>query len=763
MPLPLANGTQADVLSITQTTHTHSPSPSAINEHRLPKAEFLLKINTINKEIAVHAARKELAQAMLLFEDAHIKGWANAHTYAGAINCNVRCGQLPAALRLLDRLRKHGKGIKADVIHYTTILKGYCELGDMSAATQVLHDMHLRRVMPNVRTINTYLRGCVQTGATAAADKVIAEMQKEYGSSPDVSSWEYLIALLSQGLKLDKCLPIIGRLKSDDTMSTGMASMHAHVARSAAILGEKKTSRKCISFAKESLTKDELRVNVIGETSAGSAGVGVGDNDADEECGEDGDVDMNGTTTGTAIAGASAGAHIEATGGKRAWREGTVGDSRAQSLALFRAHKISECRSDLDLIEKFLERPQAVDEMLPFFLRVLSLHTATPIDSKPATSSTDARDTIVNQLAEGLLVRFGLTSYLTKHYKMVPSGDFPDTKKEIPISANSATSTGVASGTASDKKDKKSKKKAAAAANAAKAAMSPLQLLPDAHVALVKTHLQRCVKNDGCFDFAQVFATNGSQAKAAGGKGMIRQLKLEICSGAGEWAVAQALADTANDYITLELRHDRVYQTFYRALCAQASNICAIGGDANLVLAQHISPDSLTNVFINHPEPPQQTGALHAGSEGKHLLTLDFFNQVARVLQPGGQVTIVTDNVWYARFLVRLLGTAPHPRALAGVEIDAKTGCKSVEEEGGYKVYLGKPGSFCGHTIDASSYFDRLWKRGNLIDRYVLILKKSSGDSSNLRIRQYKKGAAPADIDATNMPKAKKIKFDDFE
>lgn len=719
-------------------------------------------------------ARKELAQAMVLFEDAHSKGWANAHTYAAAINCNVRCGQLPAAIRLLERLRKHGKGIKADVIHYTTILKGYCELGDMAAAAQVLQDMHIRRVMPNVRTVNTYLRGCVQTGATAAADKVISEMQKEYGSSPDVSSWEYLIALLSQGLKIDKCLPIIGRLKADDMMSSGMSSMHAHIARAAAILGEKKTARKCLAMAREALIKDELRVTVVGEAGAVGEGAGSGvasssGNDDDE----DEDVDI-------AVSSAAPAQQIEATGGKRAWREGTVGDSRAQSLALFRSHKISECKQDLELIEKFLETTQGVEALLPYFFRVLSLHTAAPIRSGSGDGSigadvdepADVQAAIVNQLAEGVLLRFGLSSYLSKHYKMVASdtaaasvGSGVKAKEDKSTPAIAASSGNDAAG--ASKKDKKSKKKAAAAAAAKKSQLSPLQLLPEPHVSLVKAHLQKCVKSDGCFDFVQIFATTGTEthahakAKAAAAAGGNRPLKLEICSGAGEWAVAQAQADKASDYITLELRHDRVYQTFYRAVCAHTSNVCAIGGDANIVLAQHITPDSLANVFINHPEPPQQTGALHAGSEGKHLLTLEFFNQVARVLQPGGQITIVTDNVWYARFLVRLLGTAPHPRALTGVELDPKSGCKTVEEEGGYKVYLGKPGNSCGHAVDASSYFDRLWKRGNLIDRYVLVLKKTSGDSSNLRIRQYKKGAAPTDIDMDNMPKAKKIKFED--
>ena len=45
-------------------------------------------------------------------------------------------------------------------------------------------------------------------------------------------------------------------------------------------------------------------------------------------------------------------------------------------------------------------------------------------------------------------------------------------------------------------------------------------------------------------------------------------LKLEICSGAGEWAISQATNDKSSNWVTMELRHDRVYQTFTRSIYA---------------------------------------------------------------------------------------------------------------------------------------------------------------------------------------------------
>ena len=51
-----------------------------------------------------------------------------------------------------------------------------------------------------------------------------------------------------------------------------------------------------------------------------------------------------------------------------------------------------------------------------------------------------------------------------------------------------------------------------------------------------------------------------------------------------------------------------------------AENVCVIGGDATQVLPQRIPSSSLDYLFINHPEPPQQTGGLD--SQGKHLITM---------------------------------------------------------------------------------------------------------------------------------------------
>jgi hypothetical protein len=134
--------------------------------------------------------------------------------------------------------------------------------------------------------------------------------------TPDVSFWEYLVALSCQGLKLDKALPMVGRLKGDESMSSGLVNMHLNIARAAAILGDWSTCKKSLSFA-DSFLKGEG-----GNSSSSSSS---------------GDIDASDKTV---------------LGGKRAWKSGErESDSRETSLVMFREHSKEETLLQISLIE----------------------------------------------------------------------------------------------------------------------------------------------------------------------------------------------------------------------------------------------------------------------------------------------------------------------------------------------------------------------------------------------------------------------------
>jgi pentatricopeptide repeat protein len=112
-----------------------------------------------NNEIAQFANRKMLKEAEQCFENAIRKNLANSHTYTIMINAHVRCGDADGAAKVLKRMAK--ASLQPCVVAYTTLINGKCRAGDLPGGMEVLRAMLERRppVLPNVRTVNTLLRG----------------------------------------------------------------------------------------------------------------------------------------------------------------------------------------------------------------------------------------------------------------------------------------------------------------------------------------------------------------------------------------------------------------------------------------------------------------------------------------------------------------------------------------------------------------------------------------------------------------------------
>jgi Putative methyltransferase len=84
----------------------------------------------------------------------------------------------------------------------------------------------------------------------------------------------------------------------------------------------------------------------------------------------------------------------------------------------------------------------------------------------------------------------------------------------------------------------------------------------------------------------------------------------------------KAKEDTKSVWVTLELRHDRVHQTYTKSILQHVNNMFIIGGDARIVVKKRFDDDCINYIFINHPEPPQQIGCSRATSQARHLLDM---------------------------------------------------------------------------------------------------------------------------------------------
>ena len=152
------------------------------------------------------------------------------------------------------------------------------------------------------------------------------------------------------------------------------------------------------------------------------------------------------------------------------------------------------------------------------------------------------------------------------------------------------------------------------------------------------------------------------------------------------------------------MRRDRCFTAWAHAACAADTgldNLAILAGDASELLPDRFAEGSVARVFVNHPEPPQQSNFSHA-SDAAHMLTEDFLRAVQRVLRTKGTLAVTTDNLWYAR-LLRDTAAALGPE---GEQLFAQpTIAAALEDErDGIALFRGAPPG----CADATSYFDRL-------------------------------------------------------
>ncbi|CAE7839909.1 trmB [Symbiodinium sp. CCMP2592] len=212
--------------------------------------------------------------------------------------------------------------------------------------------------------------------------------------------------------------------------------------------------------------------------------------------------------------------------------------------------------------------------------------------------------------------------------------------------------------------------------------------------------------------------------------GAKRPTLLEVCSGTGDWVVAQAQADAGRaNWVASELRYDRAWSIMTKAIFAGADNLAVIAGDAGTVLKEWVLPGSVAKVCVNFPEPPQTTRNANCDEAESelHLLTSDFFEDVHKALSDSGVLTIFSDNQEYMRSLARTLGLlrrGPGGRLFeASGDVDASH-LEDAEEMCGLLICRGCPGEAEGHAAKVSSQFDRFFQHGQHTDRFYISVVK---------------------------------------
>ena len=226
-------------------------------------------------------------------------------------------------------------------------------------------------------------------------------------------------------------------------------------------------------------------------------------------------------------------------------------------------------------------------------------------------------------------------------------------------------------------------------------------------------------------DFSTIFSSifNSESAIADENSSSSSPLKLEICSGQGEWVVTQAKHDPGCRWVAMELRCNRVYDIFTQTILNKLENLCILQGDARHIIPTRIQASSIDYVFINHPEPPERVVG-KGSTQGKHLLTTEFFNDVYDIMQINGKLSIVSDNLPYMKELTNQLANEFKQKFTSvGFEQGGRSYMNEWELDD-VTLWRGELPEESGIKTEASSYFDRLWNKGQKTRRWFLMVRK---------------------------------------
>lgn len=128
-------------------------------------------------------------------------------TYNVLIDACARNSMMCKVPELMDGMREHG--FEPNLITYSTVIKGFCQQGDMQAALRTLEELRKRpRVKADEIVYNTLIDGCAQDGLMEPGEKLLEEMEAE-GIVPSNYTLTSMVKLMGVAKRPDRALSIV--------------------------------------------------------------------------------------------------------------------------------------------------------------------------------------------------------------------------------------------------------------------------------------------------------------------------------------------------------------------------------------------------------------------------------------------------------------------------------------------------------------------------------------------------------------------------
>jgi tRNA (guanine-N7-)-methyltransferase len=172
-------------------------------------------------------------------------------------------------------------------------------------------------------------------------------------------------------------------------------------------------------------------------------------------------------------------------------------------------------------------------------------------------------------------------------------------------------------------------------------------------------------------------------------------IKIEYCSGNGDWIAARALNDPTTNWIAVEMLFDRVRKIWSKKQNFNLDNLFIVSGEGANLTRSFIQDQSVSGVFINFPDPwPKRRHAKY------RIIQSEFIKELERILIPGSTFIFVTDDIDYSKQFIELMHSFPKFESIHSTPF--------VTEKTGY----------------GGSYFETIWRDLGKAIRYHEFRKK---------------------------------------
>jgi tRNA (guanine-N7-)-methyltransferase len=136
-------------------------------------------------------------------------------------------------------------------------------------------------------------------------------------------------------------------------------------------------------------------------------------------------------------------------------------------------------------------------------------------------------------------------------------------------------------------------------------------------------------------------------------------LYVEYCSGNGSWILERAKKEPGINWLAIEKRFDRAKRVWEKATKQKLTNVAVAWAEGIWLTTQFFPSASVQEIYVNFPDPwPKRRHAQH------RIIAPAFVEQAARILLPGGKVTLVTDDAAYSAIMIKEMAASPHFESL---------------------------------------------------------------------------------------------------